>query len=106
MAVVLMVIGVPAMPKLVVPPVLVVSPVSAAVAAIAAETRGISALVGCPILDRDLFQCLQAIGGKSRRDHRHALDALAGELFDRGQGRAIDFDPQVSTVRMVVRLHG
>ena len=38
---------------------------------------------------RDLLQRLQAIGGEAGRDHRDALDAVLGELFDGLVGRGL-----------------
>src|SRR6266498_5143133 len=38
------------------------------------------------VLDRDLLERLEAIGGEARRDHRDALDAALGEIFHRPIG--------------------
>ena len=44
------------------------------------------ALEHARVLDGDLFQRLQAVGGKAGRDHRKILDALLGERLDRFDG--------------------
>src|SRR5437868_3396414 len=50
-------------------------------AAVAVEDAG--------VLDRNLLQRLQAIGGKSGRDHDQILDAALGELSDGVDGRRL-----------------
>src|SRR5437868_14446680 len=42
------------------------------------------------VLDRDLLQRFQTIGGKAGRDHRYAFDAAPGELADGPVGRGLE----------------
>ena len=61
------------------------------------------ALEDVRVLDRDLFQRLQAIGGKSRRDHDQVLHALLGERLHRLDG--VGLEPLRAAEARLIRQH-